>query len=301
MEGLYILVCIIGLCVQIFSLIYLKTSKENKYWNLFIGISIANVISVFIAYGVFSDAALGLGNAVLCLLICGFSFFSNLIIFIIGLIVKKNIKDETINLNKSFLLVSVLVVLINVISLLVIPSIVYKIHINSGEKKIVNYLEEKYGDGNYKIVSVYKEYSTKGMWDEYVSGYYYEIESDYMKDTFVVLIDEKLNYIDEDYFLPVYFSQKNNLAYELSYSKSLKELIFDFSAFDNYLLENVKKQFPTASDKVKPRDVYLNYVNAWSSVSGVEYSTNYYIVPNDNGKIPTIEELVEGLIKPNIK
>ena len=62
------------------------------------------------------------------------------------------------------------------------------------------------------------------MWDKYLSGYYYEIKSDYMEDTFIVSIDDNFNYINADYFLPVYYSQKYNLNYSLRQNKILSKL-----------------------------------------------------------------------------
>ena len=295
MEGLYLVVCIIGVCVQIYSLLKLKGNKESKYWNLFVGISVADIVAVFIAYGVFSSSAMGLNDAATCLLICGFSFFINIVVLIIGLVIKKSIKDETIKLNKLFFIINVLVILINVIFIWFIPLMAHKIHIMSGEKRIVNYLEDKYGEGNYKIINTYSEYTNDGMWDKHVSGYYYEIKSNHMDATFFVTVDDNLKYIYEDYFLPVYFSKENDLSYELRYDESRKELVYDFSDFNNYVIKNEKVQ--ATSKPIDPKDIYLNHIEAWSSSLGVEYSSNYYIVPSDNGRIPTIEEVIDGLLR----
>ena len=173
------------------------------------------------------------------------------------------------------------------------------ITLKSGEKKVVNYLNNKYGNSNYKVVNVYKEYSNYGMWDKYLSGYYYEIKSDYMKDTFIVSIDDNFNYIDADYFLPVYYSQKNNLKYNLEYDDWYTSVNYDFSEFDNYINKIINEQYLIETEKIDASGIYKDYVNSWNNIDGVKYNSNYYIVPVNNGRIPTIQELIDSLIKYN--
>ena len=137
------------------------------------------------------------------------------------------------------------------------------------------------------------------MWDKYLSGFYYEIKSDYMEDTFIVSIDDNFNYIDADYFLPVYYSQKYNFNYSLEYDDWYTSVDYDFEEFDNYIKKIINEQYPMNSEKIDVRGIYSNYVQSWSSIDGVKYNSNYYIVSANNGKIPTTQELVNQLIKYN--
>ena len=89
MQGLFFLFCIIEIIIQIVSIVKLKKTNDSKYWNIFIGITIASFISNALAYSVFAINALGLSDAISCLFICGFSFVFNIILLIVGLIVKK--------------------------------------------------------------------------------------------------------------------------------------------------------------------------------------------------------------------
>lgn len=295
MEELFLILCVIQLCLEVFALVKLKCSKEEKYWNLFIGISIAGFISTILAYVAFEKEALGLGDALACLIVCGFSLVSNLIVLIIGMIVKRKIKDKSIKLGKRFFVVCLLVVAINAICLFVVPAIEYQVQTKKGEKFVVDYLDKKYGDGNFEIVNVYKMYENSGMWDKYLAGYYYEVKSDYIEATFIVTIDDSISYIEQDYFLPVYFSEKNNFEYKIGYVDGIQDLDYNFTQFDEYVDEIIKTRY--AIKKVDALDIYLNYVASGSSDSKVKYSWNYYIVPSDNGKIPTIEELISSMIK----
>lgn len=298
-EALLFIVCIIELIIQIILIIKLKKTKDCKYWNIFIGISIASFISTALAYQSLSNNATGLGDAVMCVIACGFSFISNLIISVIGLIIKKVIKINNNNINKSSFFAGALVLILNIFIILILPLIVTNLTLKTGEKQVIKYLNNKYGNSNYKMINVYKEYSNYGMFDRSLSGYYYEMKSDYMNDTFIVSIDDDFNYIDKDYFLPVYYSQKNNLRYNLVYDDNHCRLDDDFTEFANYIKRIIDEQHSIKIDKINIEAIYKNYVNSWNNIDGVIYNSNYHIVPADNKKIPTIRELINSLIKYN--
>ena len=87
MEGLYLFICLLCTVVQIYSLVIVNKSKDKKYWNLFTGISIAGFISIIMAYFALSNAALGLGDGILCLIVIAVSFALNIIMLISGFII----------------------------------------------------------------------------------------------------------------------------------------------------------------------------------------------------------------------
>lgn len=297
MLGLFLIFCIIQIIIQIISVIKLKKSKKSKYFNLFIGINIASFISTIYAFYVFRKNILGLSDAIYCLLVCGFSFITNIVLLIIGLIVKKITKDNKIRINKNSFFIGIFILLLNIIIIFILPTIVNNISLKLDEKKVINYLNNKYGNSNYKVISIYKEYSHYGMWDKYLSGYYYKIKSDYMKDTFIIKVDN--NYIEADYFLPVYFSQKYNLNYNLEYHDWNNSLEYDFTDFNNYIKDLIKNKMLTLNKEVDPSVIYNDYIHSYSNIDGVKYNSNYYIISADNGKIPTIEELIRSLINYN--
>ena len=299
MQGLFFLFCIIEIIIQIISIVKLKKTNDSKYWNIFIGITIASFISNALAYSVFANNALGLSDAIACLFVCGFSFVFNIILLIVGLIVKKTIKNVSIKLNRTSFFMLIIIVVINSTILFLLPIITSNITAKSGERHVISYLNNKYGNSNYRVINVYKEYSNSGMWDKYLSGFYYEIKSDYMEDTFIVSIDDNFNYIDADYFLPVYYSQIYNLNYSLQYDDWYTSVDYDFEEFDNYIKKIISEQYPMNPEKIAISGIYSDYVHSWSNIDGVEYNSNYYIVSANNGKIPTIQELIDSLIKYN--
>lgn len=135
MEELFFLVCIIEIIIQIISVVKFKKIGDSKYWNIFIGITVANFISTFLAYNVFANNALGLGGAIACLFVCGFSFISNVIVLIVGLISKRTIKINSVKINKNSFFAGILVILLNIFVLLGLPSVMSNITLKSGEKK----------------------------------------------------------------------------------------------------------------------------------------------------------------------
>ena len=122
MQGLFFLFCIIEIIIQIVSIVKLKKTNDSKYWNIFIGITIASLISNALSYSVFANNALGLSDAISCLFICGFSFVFNIILLIVGLIVKKTIKNVSIKLNRTsfFMLIVIIELLMSIKNILIV-------------------------------------------------------------------------------------------------------------------------------------------------------------------------------------
>ena len=135
------------------------------------------------------------------------------------------------------------------------------------------------------------------MWDKYLSGYYYEIKSDYMKNTFIISVDDNFLYIDDDYFLPVYYSEKYNLPYKLSYDDWYTSVSYDFDGFDKYIINSIKDKYSIETDRFKVKELYKDYVQSWNNIDGVTYHPSYFIIPENYGKIPSINELDELLVE----
>lgn len=297
MELLFLFVCIIEMIIQIKLLIKLKKECISKEWYSFLGTNIAIFISNIVAYSLFANKANGLSDAIGCLLTCGFVLVSNIILFIIGLIIKRIIKNKFKKSNKaSFIKSSIIILICNLIILFVIPGFISKNNLNTGEKFIIKYLEKKYGNSNYEVVNIYEEYCNSGMWDKYLCGYYYEVKSDYMENTFIISVDDNFAYIDEDFFIPVYYSQKYNLKYILEYDDWYTSIEYDFDEFNNYITTSIEDKYLVETKNLEIEDLYIDYVKSWNNIDGAEYNSNYFIVSNNYGKIPSFDELIGLLI-----
>lgn len=114
----FFIVCILELVIQIISIIQLKRTNDSLYWNIFIGITISSLISSFLVCGriIFND----LTNAyILFLLIFGLLTYGckiivDVILIVIGLVIKDKLKDS-VKLNKYSIIIGLLVIAINLI------------------------------------------------------------------------------------------------------------------------------------------------------------------------------------------
>ena len=294
--GMYALIGIITLIVQIFALVRLKKEKVAKYWNLFIGVTGASLIFVGIAYAVFANNAVGLSGAVGCWILCGASLICNVILLIIGAVMKRSIKSQRIKLNKNVFITGSATLLLSVALILGLPAAISGANTNLEREKVISYLTDRYGDGDYEIVNTYVRYENVGMWDKTANGHIYEVKSNYMDEPFMVVTLKDSGGIDSDYFLPVYFSRQNNLSYKLGYSESSNSLYCDFTRFNEYVEAVAQEEYGEDLYSSDATEIYNSYIASWNSETGIEYDENYYIVPENDGKIPSIDEVVEGLV-----
>ena len=296
---LFVFLYIVEASVQIFTLHRYRKWGESEDWFNFLGVHLTTFICNIIACAYLNSQANGLGSGILCVLIFVFAFGMNFVLLITSLIimaiVKKRIgkREEEKKNNFSIFKNIIIVLLCNLFIMFFIPSMVHHIVVKNGERFIVDYLNQRYGNGNYKVVEVYKEYSNIGMFDKSLSGYCYEIKSNYMNNPFIVTIDQRINYVEDDYFIPVYFSEKLNLSYNLFYSDRYDSVEYNFNEFEKHILEIIRNKYSIELNKYNIGDIYSDYVNGWNNIHGTTYSSNYYIIPSHYGKIPTIDELIE--------
>ena len=286
---------IIEAIIQIFLLNRFIKRHIEKYWYEFLGITIVIFLSDILAYITFSyNSVTGLisyyGELVF---ICVSILCCNLILWISGWIIKNKTKQLNNENNKKIKRVplSVIILICNFIIIFIAPTL---LKLNNDKMSIMSYLEQKYGDGNYKVVKIRKQYSkNEGFFTGYdVSGYNYEIKSDYMENTFIIHINNISSNIYSDYFLPVYYSEKYNLDYELyyEYDDRTKETQYDFDELEEYIRNNITaKTDDFTTENFEIEDICRNY--------DVQYSSNYLIIPEDYGRIPSMDELIDLLIE----
>jgi hypothetical protein len=283
MNLLFLIISIVEIIIELGLLIKVKKNGLKKDWHNFLGISIAVLISDIIIYQLLANTAIGLGSAIGALFVCGFTLIINILLLLIGFLMKRKIKKD----KKNYFLTGILVFIFNIVIMVSVPLLVSKITINNGKNYVTDYLNKKYGNANYEVVNVYKNYENYGMWDKYLSSYYYEIKSDYMDETFIVQIDESLEYITSDFFLPVYYSLKFNLKYNLEYDDWSSDINYNFDEFNEYVKNNSENK------NIEVEYLYKDFVDSWNNIDGVKYNENYL---NENfGEIPEFNELIKKL------
>ena len=299
LESLFLFAYIVEAILQIRMIHRYRKNNNTKDKHNFLGINIIVFICNIVSYEFFAESAIGLSSALLGVFTCGFILVTNFILFIIGLIIiisKKNVTSEGNKTNdkKENKIIhfrsSIIVLICNVFIIIILPIITQQIISKIGEIKVINYLNNKYGNGNYEVVDFAEEYINVGMWDKSLSGYFYDIKSDYMKDTFRVCIDDSFSYIEDDYFLPVYYSEK----YQLPYNQNSWH---GFDEFEEYVINKIKEKYSIDTNKLKISDLYNDYVRSYNMIDGPTYNTGYYIVDENYGRIPSIDELIDLLIK----
>lgn len=283
MNLLFLIISILEIIIELGLLIKVKKNGLKKDWHNFLGINIAVLISDIIIYQLLANTAIGLGSAIGALFVCGFTLIINILLLLIGFLMKRKIKKD----KKNYFLTGILVFIFNIVIMVSVPLLVSKITINKGKNYVTDYLNKKYGNANYEVVNVYKNYDNYGMWDKYLSSYFYEIKSDYMDETFIVQIDESLEYITSDFFLPVYYSLKFNLKYNLEYDDWSSDINYNFDEFNEYVKNNSENK------NIEVEYLYKDFVDSWNNIDGVKYNENYL---NENfGKIPEFNKLIKKL------
>ncbi len=176
--GLFLFAYIIEAIIQIVMLERLKKNHMTEDWLEFLEINIIVFMSDIFEYIMFANDATGLSSALSCIAVCGFILFTNSILLIIGLAIKnksiqkidemsdkneKNDENEKKSNKTSFLRVSMIILVFNLLIIFLVPIFTKQGTTNKVEDKVLNYLEQKYGNGNFKIVNVMKNYITNGF------------------------------------------------------------------------------------------------------------------------------------------
>ena len=270
---------IIEAIIQIFLLNRFIKKHVEKYWYEFLGITIIIFLSDILAYVTLAyNFATGYSEMVF---ICNSILCCNMILWISGLIIKNKTKRLNDENDKKIKRVpfSIIILICNFIIIFIAPTL---LKLNNDRLSIMSYLEQKYGDGNYNVVKIRKQYrKADGFFTGYdVDGYNYEIKSDYMENTFIIHISNGSSYISSDYFLPVYYSEKYNLGYEIyyEYDDITKETHYNFDELEEYIRNNIT---------AKTEDLVTE---------NFEIEDICETIPQDYGRIPSIDELIDLLI-----
>ena len=305
MNGLWcFFVFLIEIIIEIKLLINFKRDLTTQnYYKLFI-LAIVILVFSFLTFIININ-----GNDLGSFIVFGFlwMFFGtiSLIIFIIGHNKKRKVNFEidsqTMGLkNKAIFKYFMVLVVCNVTTLFLIPFGVTQYNVNVSRNYIYKYLNNKYGNGNFKVKGYHKKYH-QDLFTSYFDGYYFNIETDYMDKPFMVCTDgEVYSSVNEDYFLPVYYSLKYNFNYELEYDLLFRKFKNNFMDFDEYLEKQARSFF---SEDVKVSlhayELYQGYVSRryyYNFKKMINYDLNYYIIDDHLGRIPTMDEIVDGFV-----
>lgn len=131
---------------------------------------------------------------------------------------------------------------------------------------VVDYLNQKYGDGNFSVKDVDTPSSLFTGSPDMVSSFIFTMTTDYMKDDFEVTINRDLSDITDYEFLEKYYKEKQGV-------EDLEKYIGEYKI--DKLNKGISKNFNST----------IGFVETNIDIEKVEC----------NGKIPTIDELSENV------
>lgn len=181
-------------------------------------------------------------------------------------------------MKKSKILGSILLVVIVVLIIggLILCKLFLPPRVKSSERKNVtffveNYLTEKYGEHNYKVTDIRYEYNMTTLFDySSPTGYWVDFKSDVVPDSWITIngLSPDDYKVESEYFIESYYypEQDGYNTYKiLDNMKPKKEL-------ETNLLNELRNEIDSDVYEVKCESISLN-------------------IPEDYGKIPTLEEL----------
>lgn len=139
------------------------------------------------------------------------------------------------------------------------------------KKYVENYLTNKYGEHKYKVTGIRYEYDMTTLFDySNPTGYWVDFKSDIVSDSWITIngLNPDDYKVDSDYFIEdYYFPEKDgyNVYKIMDNMKPRKEL-------ETILLNELRDEFEPDAYKVECDTISLN-------------------IPEDYGKIPTLDEL----------
>lgn len=274
--------------IQNFLIIEGSTSNNSKYWStfksIFIGImAILPFSYMYMGYAINFSEKPDLGYALLTIFISILAFIVFFSQWIIGISFEKSakkkfsdispstIKSKSFNF-KPFIITIILFVITIVIS--------YSLSIfkettttNNIKTNTIQYLNKKYGNSNFDIINENDTYGYSGIVVKYLTGHSLLVKSNITNNIFEVKTNKDGTTFTDNF---IYCYYKNNLESEEGKKKieNLHDKIKnESSSFNNYLNNYVK--------------VSIRIPSSFLTVSYIIDN----VVPENYGKIPTIDEL----------
>lgn len=251
--------------------------NKRKLWPIYFSSLFAEVISSF-GMCIVSDYFVGISSdeIVYFYVIIFICIIENIIFLIVGIVYfirqKKKLKQRKRKL-KNYVLLKVILTFLCICGISFLLAYLPKFFKSDIEKYIENYVEEymtnKYGNGNFKVLSVKKAYDG-GLWEEEVhSGYYINIRTNYLDKPTFMFIDG----ITKETF---------EVSYDgllLDYYEKIDKNYGDITFFRNHIMLLKNKEIEEVYQKKYGLDVDFD----------IEC---YYDIPDNYGHIPSIDELV---------
>lgn len=276
---IYNLIFVVEIIVQMNLLSKFRKTREGKYFNIFKGFVTAQFILIGLMYFyVLFGGVRGLNEALIQLLIMGVFLVANIL-----LVLKSSALKKQINVISDKKYICKLVVIIIFVSI-GIP-IVNMVLINTlVANRTIDYLNTKYGDNDFKVVLVSKDYTDNGLVISTHTGYKINVTSPMVDREFVVYAygtsPGTIREFSEHSFIVNY------------YEKEINEYLgnkYDYTVYLSLEEDNISKKLghiPTFDDLV-----------AFKAISTLSFTARDYNTYCLNGTVNCVLDLTMYLAK----
>lgn len=257
---------------------YSFISKKIK-WPFYFSSLFAEVISLLNIYVILAEyIGCSFSDFISFYMFCLFILVENIIFLIIGIALcikeykKKKTKKRKKKINYKLSIVTIILSFVGICLTLSIFTALPVFHKDDTEKYleeyIIDYLESRYGDGDYKIKTLSKDYSG-GLFGETETfiGYVSYVKTSYLKDDYIYVNIEGIS--------------KENIT--VSYDSFVRSYYEENGRDGETFVEGIRD-----AKETKIKEEYKNRFNV--SIDGYFHS---YEVPAGFGGIPTEEELIK--------
>lgn len=264
---------IIMLILQIFLYFLALKRKENVIWKELFFVEIISIISVLIYIKIYSLLDISDSWNVFGVLILGFFViaiyvFSLIISIITRIIIKKKILTNQKKSKIVILMFIITFLFIIVTAIETKPLIDERIRRKEFSIYLLTYLNNRYGNGNYKIQNIYN-WNDCGIGcinNGHPNAYEFTIQSDYLNDKFIVQMNIETKQVEKDNFIEIY-AKENNWCEGNYLNNCLEDLI------------------------LSQENSYISNVNDYEVNLSVSFDFTYG--KTDYGRAPTLEELMK--------
>ena len=292
---IYFFICFILFITQIILAVLSSKTKKSTLWNILFGITISKIISCIIVHiGFFNDTDIDLGIGIVIVIWRTIFIITNLLFLIISIIIKAKSKKQ-IKFNKYSIITGIIFIIVSILLTILIP----KTEFNTGNKyikeKVIDFLNKKYGDNDYKIESIEKDYSYNGIVQKYHTGYTAKVY--YPEKDLYFFIDIE----GTDPKNPLDFSEGMTTFIERYYMKEINDFLskkynieFDYLNIETNNIPTKYGHIPTFDELIDLKVIDSTKSYGFQINEEIKYNSELYL--DENKRIERVKDVTLDLI-----
>ena len=227
-------------------------NTRTKRWNWLFGFSVAIIIADVAFAVVMSMNAIGwdmLSDAIVLLPF----LITHIALLTSGTTKKDKYKPEIIRLNKSFIIIALITLLISG-TMVAMPLIIRRVN-------VLNHLRKNYGEDNYEIVKIYNKSHLNDAIHKYYDGYAATVKAHNAKKVYTVNVSKTGEFSHDD--------------------------VITMEEYE----ENVRKVDESMQKIIRVNNIEKHYVDELERVIGKKYNIDSIDIDLTNEKVPDTSEI----------